>query len=305
MQKKYRLPSITALVAFESAARLLSFSKAAEELSTSQSAISRHISELEARLNTLLFERIRKGQQRVALTKQGEQFYRLVVSGLESLQLAVSTSSNRDEDNTLTIACTHEVSHLVLMPVFNDFQKAIGDQISINILTSEYELMERFIDRRIDILLSYQHTETNPKHFSLVFNDAIKPVCSPDFYKTHQQVLSNPADHWIDLPFLKMTKQNQGWVNWEDWFTRQKLMGFSPKFISFDNYVYLLEAAVSGQGIALGWKGLIERYLKSSSLVPLTDDYEHYDSGLYATLTEKGKVHPCGLLALDFFSGRG
>ena len=183
MQKKYRLPSITALIAFESAARLLSFSKAAEELSTSQSAISRHISELEARLNTLLFERIRKGQQRIALTTQGEQFYRLVVSGLESLQLAVSTSSNRDEDNTLTIACTHEISHLVLMPLFNDFQKTMGDQISINILTSEYELMERFIDRRIDILLSYQHTEVNPKYFSLVFNDAIKPVCAPDFIK--------------------------------------------------------------------------------------------------------------------------
>ena len=255
MQRKYRLPSITALIAFESTARLLSFSKAAEELSTSQSAISRHISALEGRLNTLLFKRIRKGQQRIALTNQGEKFYRLVVSGLESLQLAVSTSSNQDEDKTLTIACTHEISHLVLMPMFNDFQKAIGDHISINILTAEYELMERYTDRRIDILLSYQHSETNPQHFSLIFNDAIKPVCSPDFYNTHSQVLNMPADHWIDLPLLKMTKQNQGWVNWEDWFARQKLNTFAPRFISFDNYVYLLEAAVSARELPWDGKG--------------------------------------------------
>jgi len=72
IKNRYRVPSTSALQAFEAAARHCNFSRAAEELHTSQSAISRHIASLEARLDTSLFDRQRK--KRLILTHIGPLF---------------------------------------------------------------------------------------------------------------------------------------------------------------------------------------------------------------------------------------
>ena len=82
MSRRYRLPSVSALTAFEAAARRASFSRAAEELATSQSAISRHVAELEARLGTKLFER---RHNRLRLTSAGALYARAVATSLEDV----------------------------------------------------------------------------------------------------------------------------------------------------------------------------------------------------------------------------
>ena len=82
-----QIPSTAALIAFESAARHCNFSRAAAELNTSQSAISRHISGLETQLSAQLFERRNKT---VRLTDAGTQFYHAVVSGLETISTAAA-----------------------------------------------------------------------------------------------------------------------------------------------------------------------------------------------------------------------
>ena len=87
--RRYRIPSSSALQAFEAAARHCNFSRAAAELHTSQSAISRHIANLEARFNARLFDRYRKRQ--LVLSRQGELLFRAVVSGLDNIQAAIDT----------------------------------------------------------------------------------------------------------------------------------------------------------------------------------------------------------------------
>ncbi|MGD8421988.1 MAG: LysR family transcriptional regulator, partial [Gammaproteobacteria bacterium] len=82
--RRHRIPSTSALQAFEAAARHCNFSRAAEELYTSQSAISRHISALESSLNTSLFDRRRK--KHLFLTAQGKQFHEAVVAGLDNIR---------------------------------------------------------------------------------------------------------------------------------------------------------------------------------------------------------------------------
>ena len=148
---RYRIPSTSALQAFESAARHCNFSRAAEELHTSQSAISRHIATLESRININLFDRHKK--KRLILTHAGAQLYRAVVSGFDNIQSTLDAISGFSKEEQLTIACTHEVSHLFLLPRFEELQQALGENCQVRIMTYEYDIMEIALDPQIDIVI--------------------------------------------------------------------------------------------------------------------------------------------------------
>ncbi|MCP4877282.1 MAG: LysR family transcriptional regulator, partial [Gammaproteobacteria bacterium] len=262
-KKRYRIPSTSALQAFESAASHCNFSRAAEQLHTSQSAISRHISNLEAAFNTRLFDRHQK--KRLILTSQGEQLYRAVVSGLDNIQAAIDTISGTSTDDQLTIACTHEISHLYLLPRFDRLQQAVGKDKPIRIMTYEYDTMETSLDPRIDVVIQYDVSGVDPADRVRIVGEAVRPVASPAFIEQHQQVLAGDVSGWRALPFLDLSKYNYGWATWNDWFEATSNPGVAPKFEYFSNYVYLLEAAAAaaGKGLALGWQVLVERHLQT------------------------------------------
>ena len=289
-KKRYRIPSSSALQAFEAAARHCNFSRAAEELHTSQSAISRHIANLEGSFNTLLFDRYQK--RKLVLSQPGELLYRAVVSGLDNIQAAIDTISTSAHREQLTIACTHEISHLYLLPRFDSLQQALGIDRPIRIMTYEYDTMETSLDPRIDIVIQYDISGVDPGDRICLVGEAVCPVAAPAFIEEHKaQLDSNPVD-WQSLPFLDLSKDNYGWATWQDWFAASGNPNIQPEYTYFGNYVYLLEAAAAGKGIALGWQGLIERHLQNGVLQPLLDHYASFDRGIYAILTARGRGHP-------------
>lgn len=286
-RRRYRIPSTSALQAFEAAARHCNFSRAAEELHTSQSAISRHISTLESRLNTNLFNRYKK--KRLLLTHQGEQLYRAVISGFDNIQTTIDAISGTSLDEQLTIACSHEVSHLYLLPRFAELQQVLGGDTPIRVMTNEYEIMETALDPRIDIVIQYDVSGVDAGDCLRIVQEAVRPVVSPGFYGQHESLLQQEIINWEVLTFLELSKQNYGWATWDDWFRLSGNQGFEANYVYFNNYVYLLEAAAAGKGIALGWRGLIERHLANAALVPLVHDYIEFDRGIHAVLTEYGR----------------
>ena len=296
---KYKIPSIRALQAFEASARLCNFSHAARELHTSQSAISRHIATLESYLGVSLFDRYNR---KLSLSSAGQQYYRSVAAGLESLHTASLAVSNFTSPDSLTIACTHEISHLFLMPRFEQLQQKMGSKVMIRIMTFEYEDSSSLMDSRIDIKLAYELDHDIDKKYSrVVLPEAIKPVCSPAFAEKYKAQLSGPVSTWDELTFLEIARDNRGWANWQDWLDR-KQMTLNPAYLSFYNYIYLLEATATGSGIALGWNGLIDRYLDDGTLISLDNEYEKFDRGLYAGLTNQGQQRPLAQQCLDFLS---
>ncbi|MEM7427378.1 MAG: LysR family transcriptional regulator [Pseudomonadota bacterium] len=297
IRSRYRLPSTSSLTAFEAAARHLNFSRAAQELHTSQSAISRHIAGLEQRLNVLLFLRRRK---RLALTEQGEHLYRAVVSGLDNIQSAFAMVSAWSPEHELTIACTHEISHLYLLPRFEELQAHMGQDVRIRILTSEYEALEFSPDPRIDLAFAYGKPSDGQGASRSVFQEAVCPVCSPQFAIDHADRLEAGVGAWAGLPLLLLTKQNRGWATWEDWFARVGVPDPSAAYTGIDNYVYLLEACTAGRGIALGWKGLIERHIDSGALQLCWPEFIHMDQGLNAYLTTAGQTKQPAWACLEY-----
>ena len=295
--KRYRIPSSSALQAFEAAARHCNFSRAAEELHTSQSAISRHIANLEARFNTLLFDRYQK--RRLLLSAQGEVLYRAVVSGLDNIQSAIDNISASGPSDQLTLACTHEISHLYLLPRFERLQQAIGDDRPIRIMTYEYDTMRTSLDPRTDIVIRYDVGGIAEDDCRLLVREAVCPLAAPAFARKHADLLARDPADWTGLPFLEMSKHNFGWATWRDWFDARGCTEAQPDYIYFGNYVYLLEAAAAGRGIALGWRGQVERHLREAVLVPLSDEYVEFDRGTYAVLTARGRGHPLARQFLD------
>lgn len=282
-KRRYRIPSTSALMAFESAARHCNFSRAAEELNTSQPAISRHVADIEGRLNTRLFGRERR---RLRLTQAGAQYYRAVVAGLDGIHAAGLAIEREQQADVVTIACTHEISHLILMPRYETLQEALGEDIQIRIMTCEYDTLLDAPDPRIDLMFVYSPHPDDGDDCATIFQEAVVPVASPAFVTQH--ALQADGD-LSGLPFLKLTKQNYGWATWNDWFERRGGPDQSPRYISFDNYVYLLEAAAAGRGLALGWRGLIERHLENGTLVALTTGDERFERALQARLSASGR----------------
>ncbi|MEM7222844.1 MAG: LysR family transcriptional regulator [Pseudomonadota bacterium] len=293
------IPPTSALLAFESAARHRNFSRAAEELNTSQSAISRHIAGLEGRLNTRLFERHKR---KIRLTEEGDHFFHAVVSGLENIRAGAMAVANAPGGELLTIACTHEVSHLFLLPRFEKLQSAVGEGTRIRVMTYEYDMLEALEEPRVDVIFTYQAAGTEPQNRVVALREAVVPLCSPSFSRANRAVLKQKVAEWGDLPFLRLTKPNQGWATWDDWFARVGAPTAPPSYVSVDNYVYLLEAAAAGRGLALGWRGMIERYLEAGSLVPAAADFLEFDRQFYALLTQRGRNRPAARAGLDFLA---
>ena len=292
------IPSTSALLAFESAARHCNFSRAADELNTSQSAISRHITSLEARMATRLFMRQKRS---LSLTDEGERFYRAVLSSLESLQSAAMSVAHSSGQDHLTLACTHEISHLLLMPQFDALQEAVGEKTRIRVMTFEYDALDSISHAPVDVLFTYEPAAARVEDRVVVLDEVVTPVCSPAFLARHRETLERPPEEWSGFNLLELTRPNLGWATWDHWFARMGKPEATLATSGTGNYVYLLEAAAAGRGLALGWRGLIERYLEAGTLVtPVSEDIA-FDAPLYAVLTRQGRERVAAQTCLKFF----
>jgi len=297
-QRRYRTPSTSALVALESVVRLGGFGRAAEELNTSQSAVSRHIKHLEESLGTLLLRR--KGRS-IELTRAGAIYHGAVLSALEAVDAAEKTLRALGEE--VTIACTHEVSHLLLMPHYDRLRRRLGDGVQIRIMTTEYETLDAMIDAGADLTFAYSKATPKGPDQVAVLPEEITPICSPGFHTEHRGVLRGSPATWQDLPLLDLSKPNHGWATWSDWFQASGGARPTATVETFDNYVYLLEASAAGKGLALGWRGFVDRYLEAGTLVPAVEPWYARATGLYARLTPKGARNEAARRCLDFLSG--
>lgn len=288
-----RLPSIRSLVAFERFARVGNVTQVAEELTTSQAAISRHLKRLQDELGVALVKPSGRG---IVLTNDGFNYAQEISAALEQLRKAGNRLSGRK--NELTIACTHEVSHLIIMPHYSRLKKALGPNASIRIMTSEYQALASMIDAGADIVFRY--SETLPVEYSAaILEEAIMPVASPSLLRKFGDKLRKTPDQWSGVPRLFLSKLNLGWATWEDWFAWQKMTEPDAPQLGFDNYVYALEAAARDEGLVLAWRGFADQYLETGQLVSVGPEWSKSRSRLFAIDTGNKKS---GSLAKKFIS---
>jgi DNA-binding transcriptional LysR family regulator len=258
--KRYDVPPLDPLLAFEAAARNLSFTKAAAELFLTQSAVSRQIQQLEEHLGVRLFER---RARRLLLTENGQLFYRAAQEALETLHDSARRLRTTPTLNTLTVATTPGFAALWLIPRLAGFTRE-HPHVDVRIsATNDMVDLER---TGCDLAVRYA-PEGSVTGGRLLFGETVFPVCSPALASNAANPLVTPNDlHRHVLLYLEAPRA--AWLDWELWFHALGLRDFEPAGkLHFNNYDQLIQAALDGHGVALGRNPLLRRLLRERKLV--------------------------------------
>lgn len=298
---RYRIPPASTLVAFESAARNRSFSQAAQELGTFQSAISRQIATLEKLVSMRLFERSSAG---VTLTAAGTRLREAVAGGLESIHRGVAEVEEFSRDEQIVFACSHETSQLVLLPRYNALCELLGEHVRVRVLTYQQDTRYLPSDPVADLVFMWSGAHAASEDRVPVLREAARPVCAPAYADTHADVLNGPVAGWGALTFIDCTRPADGSATWDDWFSVAGRPRGKPRYQGHETCAYVLEAAAAGHGLALGRQGLVERYLTAGRLVGLGEGFSEFDHRCYCMLTEKGRGKELARKCLAFFEHR-
>ncbi len=270
-----RLPSAQSLLIFEAAARHLSFTAAARELGSTQSAVSQQVRGLEKQLELELFRRIYRG---VALTEEGMHLYEAVQGGFQQMVNCLEQLQKTRLRQSINVATDFAFAAYWLLPNLPEFRKQYPE-IDVRIITSQGQY--DFTGQDIDVAIVFSNQQSAQITGKKLFDEVVFPVCSPAFLTQHGPVQSHKK--LASLPLLKLgADAGQGWQDWRSYFKgRRSLVEPSEPVLTFNNYTLLLQAAIAGQGVGIGWGTLVDDLLESKVLVGLREFSLHSDSGYY------------------------
>ncbi|QQQ50632.1 LysR family transcriptional regulator [Pseudomonas syringae] len=252
--------SLDLLRAFEVAARLRSFTAAALELGTTQPAVSQQIKRLEEQLATRLFDRIYRG---IELTDAGEVLFSHVQAGLQSIDSGLIAITEHHQHEVLQVATDFAFAAYWLMPRLHRFHK-VNPDVDVSLVTSErtHSMLRADID--VAVLFGDGRFKQGESHW--LFSEEVFPVCSPQLLAGRQTPL--PNDALRDFPLLHLRGESIN--NWFDWAGVFRALDIpqapAPGQLRFDNYTLLIQAAIGGQGIAIGWRHLVDDLLDQGLL---------------------------------------
>jgi len=269
-ERRRTLPSLDLLRGFESAARNLSFTKAAEELFVTQSAVSRQVKTIENHLGAALFVRRHRA---LLLTEAGHDLYRATAQALRQLSDAAARIKERGAGRTLTVTATIGFASLWLIPRLADFRSQRPD-IDIRISANNQMLdLER---EGIEVAIRYCMPKAAPEGAVKLFGEVVLPVCSPKRV-TRAAPLATPGDlrHHVLLHYERPEGVTP-WLSWTVWLETMQLPGLKPAgSLHFSQYDQTIRAAIDGQGVALGTSPLVRQLIRQGKLIaPLAKEFE-------------------------------
>ncbi|WP_119738843.1 LysR substrate-binding domain-containing protein [Pseudomonas sp. Larv2_ips] len=264
------LPPLLALRAFEAVARHLSFIKAANELSVTQSALSHQVHKLEQHLGKPLFIRRTRA---IDLTADGQRYYADIRPALDTLAAATRAQKTTSATTVLRVGLLASFATLWLAPRLAGFLNRYP-HIQVELLPAIQ--LANVAAAEVDLAIRYGKGDWPDVHATRLMPEVISPVCSPAFKagQLHNGALLMATSH---RPF-----------EWTDWCAHYHVdLEHHPRVMLHD-YNIVVEAAVAGQGIAMGRHRLIERKLQEGSLVEAFDRPPYHSEIGYWLIAPKG-----------------
>jgi len=277
-RRHYDLPSLNALAAFEAAARHLSLTRAAEELSVTPGAVSKQVKTLEDQIGRPLFLRLHRALE---LTPEGQAVFHSLKDAFERVSGTIRQVGRMGSPRTVTIGTTMAFAQLWLMPRLGDFWTAHQDIVIDHIISDRtHETARPDIDLRVRYGDGIWPEETS----ALLFGDRIIAVASPGFLARHRV---RSVQDLSGLPLLSVEGVDWTWTTWAE-FLRQT--GAPHRKLSvrrFNSYVIALQAAQAGQGVALGWMSLVRPLLARKLLAQASPAEITAPQSFYLTWTAR------------------
>ena len=262
-KNRRQLPPLNALRAFEAVARFLSFTKAADELLVTQSAVSRQVKNLEDILGVALI--LRKAQ--LELTEEGKRLLPVLTDSFDRMDVVIGSFRRQSKKPPLSLAVPPTFARRILLPRLADFQRANSD-LEIRIETPPVN--PDFRKSGHDMAILFGEIETDGLIADVLMRETSSPLASPELIK---------KSNWPDLKTMiakaPLLHIRQGNDSWHDWRMLARQVGFAgipvERGVVVETADQAVQAAISGGGVVEVDPRLFAEELASGQLVPLFD----------------------------------
>lgn len=275
--------SLDALRGFETTARRLSFTAAAEELSLTQSAVSKQVRLLEEAIGKPVFVR---GSRGLSLTPEGRRLYEGVHQTLRQLESAIDAIIESDR-KTVAITMTPSFASLWLAQKLAAY-RLLEPAVDVHVDASEMNVtLER---EGFDLAIRLAPPGEAPSSWKPLMQERLMLVAAPSLAAR----VSTP-DRLLGVPLLVFRHpiERFPWMSWSGWYERLKLARTATQPIfQFSQYEHLVKAAVEGVGVAIGRTPLVLPLLRSGQLQVVLSDHVAEGSTYYLVASERSKGRP-------------
>lgn len=235
-----------------------SFTSAAKKLGVGQPAVSHAIRSLEDAVGATLVERSRSGVRPTAI---GQALLDDIAPSFDHIDRAVAGLANQPIDVTLTVSTS--LAHWWLLPRLPEFKRAHPD-VSLRLMTAD---SDSSVDlQSVDLWIPLGRIDRPDVSSIDLCREALIPIASPEVAKT---IGPKPAD-LLRAPLIHLEEQYEPRFDWAHWFAANDLEveGHLAGDRSND-YSLVVQAALDGQGVALGWEHIVQDLIDDGRLVPL------------------------------------
>lgn len=251
------LPSMNGFFTFEAAARRGNFARAAEDLNVTPAAVSRMVGRLEDHLGITLFDRLPGG---VTLTDAGRILYEAISRGFSGIEHALrEIEDSRAGVETVTLSVSTGFTTHWVMPHMAEMKRAfpaleLRFQLIMTALSgpvTDVDLGMRFVDG------------SDERHeASYIMPEMLVPICAPSYREGQQRVIADPVG-----PVDTLINLSEAQPDWSHLFFPGD-RGAAVQSMIFSDYAIVVQAAMLGQGVALGWLNVVCHWLRTGALVP-------------------------------------
>jgi DNA-binding transcriptional LysR family regulator len=249
------------LFVFEVSARLLSFTRAARELGVSQPAVSLAIRQLEIAIGQPLFQR---EHRQIRLTDAGERFYASVSLGLGRIMQSALELNYETPPTLVTLSVSTAFANYWMMPRLSRLHSTHPSiDLRLQVVDKDSDLENE------NVSLGIRRGKGNwPGYDSVcIAAEEILPVASRSYLA--QNELPESVEDLLRYQFIHLEEPYRPRPKWKDWFNAFRVDYIDTgEGLRLNDYALVIQAAMSGEGIAIGWRHVVEPLIESGLLEP-------------------------------------
>jgi len=269
-----RVGRLQRLAVFEAAARLGTFTAAAEELGMTQPAVTKHVRALEAGLGLTLFDRT---ANRASLSEAGRRLHRAVGQGFTTVEAELHRLA--DADPAFVLAANPGVAQRWLVPHLEGLRATLED---VDLRLWLFDRDAEFADGRFDAAIHAGDGHWPGFESIQLFPEVTVPGATPACARQRGLDTDGPAGALTGDMLLHLDPTDRPWMSWADWFTHHGLdEPDAAGSVVYNNYALVLQEALAGNGVALAWRWLVDDWLDQGILVTVGPDAAHPTSGYH------------------------
>lgn len=256
-----KLPPLNALRAFEAAARQLSFTKAADELSVTQAAISHQVKSLEEHLGLALFRRLNR---RLVLTEAGQLYLPVLRDAFDAIAGGTARLRRDRDSGPLHVSVLPSLAAKWLLPRMSRFRDRHPE---IDVMVSANNKLIDFTDGLFEMAIRYGQGAYPDLRTDLLLRDEVFPVCSPKLLDGPNPLRTPDDLRHHTLLHDEVSRLDES-PDWRVWLQAAGITGIDvQRGPGFSDSSMVVEAAAAGQGVALGHRWLAAADLESGRVV--------------------------------------